>query len=51
LPGWVKKLPTLILSGRYDESISAINELLKNGIAGRDRISLKPIHTWPTLKS
>ena len=30
------KLPTLIISGRYDESTPAINELLNKGIAGSE---------------
>jgi L-proline amide hydrolase len=34
-PGEIK-LPTLLLSGRYDESTPAINELLHNGITGSE---------------
>ncbi len=35
------KLPTLIISGRYDESTPAINELLLNGIEGSEWVVLE----------
>ncbi len=35
------KLPTLIISGRYDESTPAINELLLNGIKGSEWVVLE----------